>query len=155
MAKRAKTKGKRGQVNVAAPDQVAALSEAQCAGFKAPTAEQITKLVHKLDTFDGQKKDISDVSRETIAKAKETQHLDPLALAIGRRLNKLDDEKLAVTLPHLLKYIDDLGLEKRATQQADMFEPEPDELAGQTDIEDLAKLGPTLRIVDETGRDIA
>ena len=156
MAKRAKSGGRKhaAQAEVTSEQTLAEIQAGP--DFKAPTTEQVTKLVRKLDNWDNERKTISDAARESISKARENQHLDPLALAIGRRLNKLTDEKLAVTLPHLLRYIDDLKLEQRATQQMDMFEPEADELDGQTDIEDpiekVGRGGATLRIVDETSR---
>ena len=151
MAKR--ERNKRGQQAEASPSQVATLAQVQGV-LKTPSAEQLTTLVLKLNNLETKRKLVSDSIKESIEIAKETQHLDPLALAIGRRLDKLPDEKLAVTLPHLLKYIDDMGLEKRATAQGEMFEPESDELAGQTDLEDAiveSPQRPALRIVDETG----
>lgn len=57
-----------------------------------------------------------------IAKAVENKHLDRKAHAIACQLDAMDDERLAVTLPHLMRYIDDLGLVERANKQAQMFE---------------------------------
>lgn len=166
MAKRKHVRGRR--VKITGGDAPAVLSEAQVPTMKAPTPDQVTKIAQKLDLNDTKRKLVTDESKETIARAKETQHLDPLAMSIARRLGRLEDEKLAVTLPHLLRYIEDLGLSKRATAQGEMFVPEPDELAGQTDLEqaiaaqdntgvtDGAPPSARLRIIDETGeRDIA
>jgi hypothetical protein len=36
-------------------------------------------------------------------------------------LNEMSDERLAITLPHLLRYIDDLGLTERSEKQAELF----------------------------------
>jgi hypothetical protein len=57
---------------------------------------------------------------EMIAKAVETKHFDRKALSIARGLEGMSDNKLQVTLPHLLMYIDALGLSARAERQGQL-----------------------------------
>lgn len=57
----------------------------------------------------------------------EKKHVDKKALGIAFALDDLPDEKLAITLPHLLRYIDDLGLAERATRQQELFVEQADQ----------------------------
>lgn len=56
-----------------------------------------------------------------VAKAVETKHFDRKALSIVRGLEAMSDNKLQVTLPHLLMYIDALELAKRAERQGQLI----------------------------------
>lgn len=58
---------------------------------------------------------------EMIAKACETKHFDRKALSMVRGLDAMSDNKLQVTLPHLLMYIDALGLNERAERQGQLI----------------------------------
>ena len=56
---------------------------------------------------------------ELVAKAVENQHFDKVALGMARKLYKMAKdrpERFAITLQHLLSYIDDLELDRIADQ---------------------------------------
>jgi hypothetical protein len=80
---------------------------------KKPLPSDIVGLIKALDELDSDKKDLGDSGKEWIDSLAETKGLDKKAFAMARSLWKLgqkDAGKLAITLPHLLSYIDDLGL---------------------------------------------
>jgi hypothetical protein len=58
---------------------------------------------------------------EMVAKAVEAKHFDRKALSIVRGLESMSDNKLQVTLPHLMMYIDALGLSQRAERQGQLI----------------------------------
>lgn len=64
---------------------------------------------------------ITDEYSKAVQKAVEKKHVDRKANSIAQSLAAMDDGKLAITLPHLLHYIEALGLEERASKQAEMF----------------------------------
>lgn len=66
---------------------------------------------------------ISGELGSAVKEAADKKHLDRKAFAIATSLDVLDDERLAITLPHLLHYIEVLGLDKRAAISPTMFEP--------------------------------
>jgi hypothetical protein len=74
------------------------------------------KLVKRLANYKKDAQAIAGTMGEAIAKAVETQHFDKKALAIVRQLHAMSPERLAITLPHLLSYIDDLELDKVADE---------------------------------------
>jgi hypothetical protein len=83
------------------------------AEFKKPLPSDIVALVNELDNLDGDKKSLTDSGKDWIDSLAEKKGLDKKAFAMVRALWKLgqkDAAKLAITLPHLLSYIDDLGL---------------------------------------------
>jgi hypothetical protein len=84
--------------------------------FKKPPAEAVVKLVKRLANYKKDAQSIAGTIGEAIAKAVETQHFDKKALAMVRQLHAMSPERLAITLPHLLSYIDDLGLDKVADE---------------------------------------
>lgn len=84
--------------------------------FKKPPAEAVVKLVKRLANYKKDAQSIAGTIGEAIAKAVETQHFDKKALAMVRTLHAMSPERLAITLPHLLSYIDDLGLDKVADE---------------------------------------
>lgn len=100
------------------------------------------------------KKRLSEISGEhgsSVKAAADKKHLDKTAFSIATRLDALSDDKLAVTLPHLRRYIDDLELDKRATAQGKMFETD-DAGEGEGEPGDAQRPGPVLvagREVDE------
>lgn len=68
-----------------------------------------------------------------VGKAVENKHLDRKAHAIACQLDAMDDQKLHVTYFHLLKYLDDLEIPKRAKAQEELFdEHKPKGEAGET-----------------------
>lgn len=64
----------------------------------------------------------SGVFSDKFSKAQEKDHVDRRAANIAFGLDALDDKTLHVTYFHLLRYMDDLGIPKRATQQNELFE---------------------------------
>jgi len=82
-------------------------------GFKKPTADQVQRLVKSIVSMGNESRSISQAVGEKIAKAVETQHFDKKALGYAKGLYQMAQnrpEAFAVTLPHLLAYIDDLDL---------------------------------------------
>jgi hypothetical protein len=77
--------------------------------------------------------EITGTYGQLVADAAEKKHVDKKALSMAISLNEMSDERLAITLPHLLRYIDDLGLTERSEQQAQLFADaeEGDEPAGR------------------------
>ncbi len=90
----------------------------------------MVKLVKRLANYKKDAQAISGTIGEAIAKAVETQHFDKKALAMVRTLHAMSPERLAITLPHLLSYIDDLGLDKVADEARGL------EINGEHDGED-------------------
>lgn len=89
------------------------------AEFKRPTKDQVIKLVKGLESMHIQAKEITSAMGEKVAKAVENQHVDRVALGIARKLwKRFQGNALqgAITLTHLLSYIDDLSLDKEAEQ---------------------------------------
>lgn len=85
--------------------------------FKKPNADQVTRLVKALVSAGNEARSITQTSSEKIARAVENQHFDKKALMIVKGLYQMAKnrpESFAVTLPHLLAYIDDLELVKIA-----------------------------------------
>lgn len=80
--------------------------------------------------------------------AVEHKHLDKTAHKMACQLRALSDNKLAITLPHLMRYIDDMKLVERAKKQAEMFDDgkEPGEAAGGGKV---TRLGTAARKVAE------
>lgn len=58
---------------------------------------------------------------EKIGKAVEEKHLDRKAFGLACQLDALDDERLHVTYFNLLYYMEQMGIEKRATAQEELF----------------------------------
>lgn len=133
MAAKAKPATKKSSVKKAAPKSSKAAKSASTETtkvtapkigsdeFKAPTAKQVVDLVKLLKNLDKTAAEASGEIGNAVAKAVETKHFDKTALGIARRLEAMSDNKLQNVLPHLLKYIDDLGLGERAERQAQMF----------------------------------
>jgi hypothetical protein len=110
------------------------------AEFKRPEPSDIVALVTELDALDVDKKDLADSGKEWIDAMAETKGLDKKAFAMVRALWKLgqkDASKLAITLPHLLSYIDDLNLASMADNHRG-FEINGEETTGA---EDSVRLG--------------
>jgi hypothetical protein len=68
-----------------------------------------------------QVRDIGQTFSEKFAKAQEHDHVDRRAANIAFNLDSLSDEQLHVTYFHLMFYLDDLGITRRATKQEEMF----------------------------------
>lgn len=86
-----------------------------------------------------------------INEAKQKKHLDKKAHAMACQLRALSDRQLAITLPHLLRYIDDLGLTERAQKQAELFENEAEVHASESGNDDgkVTPIGQAARKVAE------
>jgi hypothetical protein len=87
--------------------------------FKKPSPDALVKLVKQVCSRAADQKALGMQSKELIDKAAETQGLNKKAFGIAKALWKMGQdspEKLAITLPHLLAYIDDLGLPEIADQ---------------------------------------
>lgn len=98
--------------------------------FRAPAADHVVKSVRKLESMAKNVQSASGEMGEFVNKLVENHHYDKKALGIVRNLAKMPDERLAITLPHLLKYIDDLKLGERANAQASLIAEEiPDAAA--------------------------
>lgn len=92
-----------------------------------PGTDTVKKLAKARRDAQKQSQSIAGTIGEKIAKAVEEKHLDRKAFSMACQLANMDDERLAITLPHLMRYIDDLELVKRATKQAELFEQESEE----------------------------
>lgn len=64
----------------------------------------------------------SGIFSDKFSKAQEEKHVDRRAANIAFGLAALDDKTLHITLYHLRFYLDDMGLDRRADQQSEMFE---------------------------------
>jgi hypothetical protein len=94
-------------------------SQSSADGSKKPASDQVVWLVNELENIDNKKGLFSASAKEIVDNAVENKHFDKKALAMVRSLKKLadkDPEAFAITLPHLLSYIDDLGLDKLADE---------------------------------------
>ncbi len=105
--------------------------------FKKPPAEAVVKLVKRLANYKKDAQAISGTIGEAIAKAVETQHFDKKALGIVKGLYQMSinrPEAFAITLPHLLAYIDDLGLDQVANEARGMdLDSEDDDESEQSE----------------------
>lgn len=121
----AKAKREAEKAQAAAPQASSQSSGAASAnsGFKKPTADQVRKLVKSLVSMGNESRAISTAVGEKVAKAVETQHFDKKALNIVKSLYQMSINRpkaFAITLPHLLAYIDDLGLAETANEARGM-----------------------------------
>ena len=120
----------------------AASSQSSGAEFKKPNPDELLKLVKQVCARAADQKTIGMAAKELIDKAAETRGLDKAAFGIARKLWKMgqdNPEKLSITLPHLLSYVDDLGLAGIADGARGLEingEDDSGEDDGQTDIED-------------------
>jgi hypothetical protein len=107
------------------------------AEFKKPSPDALQKLVKQVCSRAADQKSLGMESKELIDKAAETQGLNKKAFGIVKALWKMGQdapEKLAITLPHLLAYIDDLKLPEIADQNRGL--PINGENDGQVDLEE-------------------
>lgn len=102
--------------------------------FKCPAEADVVSLVRRLKSAGKVAQEKAGEMGEMIAKACETKHFDRKALSIVRGLEQMSDNKLQVTLPHLLMYIDALGLSQRATNQGQLVSDAP--ATGGADMDD-------------------
>jgi len=98
--------------------------------FKCPGEQEVVNLVRRLKAQAKVAQETSGVMGEMVAKAVETKHFDRKALSIVRSLESMSDNKLQVTLPHLMMYIDALKLNDRAQAQGQLI---PDRTAANDD----------------------
>lgn len=119
------------------------------ASYKAPNKQYLQKFVKRLDSLNKTAASAAGDISTAIDAAHEQKGLDKAALSMVRRLNSMPVNKLQVTLPHLLLYIEHLELEKKASTQGQLSldenedEDDADDMSadddGQTDIEDMAR----------------
>lgn len=98
--------------------------------------KDLERLVKSVLSRAAEQKSIGMTAKELIDKAAETKGLDKPAFGMVRKLYKMGKdhpEKLAVTLPHLLSYIDDLNLAEIADNNSGLPLDNPNE--GQVDLE--------------------
>jgi hypothetical protein len=93
--------------------------------FKCPGEAEVVALVRRLKSAGKVAQEKAGEMGEMIAKAVETKHFDRTALAMVRKLEAMSDNKLQVTLPHFLMYIDALGLPERAKRQGQLIADQP------------------------------
>lgn len=89
--------------------------------LKMPDEDYVVRLHQRTGSLRKQARTASGQAGEMIAQGVDKHHLDRKAFAIARGLADMEDPKLAITYRHLLKYLDDLGVTKRATAQLDLF----------------------------------
>lgn len=134
-----KTKSKAKPKPRAASSTASSTAPAPSSEFRKPTADQVKALVKKMVSRGNEARTISQAASEVLAKAVETQHFDKKAFAIVKGLYQMSvnrPEALAITLPHLLAYIDDLGLAETAAEARGMdLEPEDDDTDLETETE--------------------
>lgn len=122
----------------AAPAASSPSSGATSGSFKKPSPDQVQKLVKSIVAMGNESRSISQAVGEKIAKAVETQHFDKKALGMAKSLYQMAQnrpEAFAITLPHLLAYIDDLDLVGIADKNRGLpINGEDDD--GQTDLEE-------------------
>jgi hypothetical protein len=126
--------------------------------FKCPDEGDVVALVRRLKSAGKVAQEKAGEMGEMVAKAVETKHFDRKALSMVRGLEAMSDNKLQVTLPHLMMYIDALGLPERSARQGQLIadekiaaksgkggKSEMDE--DQTDIEDAIDHKSPLQVV--------
>lgn len=115
-------------------------------GFKKPTPEQVKALVKKVISRNNDSRKSSQDASELVAKAVETQHFDKKAFSIVKGLYQMSvnrPEAFAITLPHLLSYIDDLGLADVASANSGMdLNGDDDEGDDEMDVGDFGDDAP-------------
>lgn len=87
-----------------------------------PKNKVITDLARLKESTKKRASAIAGEFGQAMQDAVENKHADRKAVSLALQLNALDDERLAITLPHLMHYIEVLGLDKRADVQPVMFE---------------------------------
>lgn len=107
-----------------------------------PTSKEVVNLARRCATAKKESQEISGTIGEAIAKAVESKHLDRKAFSIARQLAAMSDKKLSVTYYHLLRYMDDLGLQERADKQGEMFEEREAEEEDEGEGADDGKVTP-------------
>ena len=119
--------------------------------FRKPNAEELLRLVKQVTARSAEQKNIGMASKELVDKLAETRGLDKKAFGIVRGLYRMSEdnpEKLAITLPHLLSYIDDLKLAEKADKARGLeINGEDDD---QTDLEDAIEDAPEAEEAPQT-----
>ena len=94
--------------------------------MKLPAASAIKALSKSLEAYDRDASKASKSKTELMAGAVTNQGIDRKAMSIAQSLKKMKrDNALAITLAHLPFYIEQLGLEERASKQGDMVGIDP------------------------------
>lgn len=132
------------------PGNAGRSSEPEATTLLMPTPKVVQDLAKERRNSKKKTSLISGELGSSIAKAVESKHLDRKAHSIACQLDAMDDERLAITLPHLMRYIDDLGLVERASKQAEMFDGEKEET--EADDGKVTRLGTAARkVADQAG----
>lgn len=115
-----------------------------------PRDADLNSLIKAKRSAKQQTSEIGGTIGEKIAKAVEEKHLDRKAFNMVCTLDALEDERLAITLPHLLHYIRVRGLMERADAQPIMpLAQEGSPALGET-AGNVTRLGTAARRVAET-----
>lgn len=86
-----------------------------------PPGSVIKKLAKEQRSASSRAAEIRGEYGNSVAKAVEDKHVDRKALSIALQLDKLPDERLHVVWMHLMHYTEQLGVQKRALAQEEMF----------------------------------
>lgn len=105
-------------------------TEATATTLLMPAESVIQKLAQAKRSAKKRTQSINGELGQTIGKAVEDKNVDRKALSIACQLDNLPEERLHVTYFHLLKYMDDLGIPKRAKAQEEMFEEHKSDTGG-------------------------
>lgn len=105
----------------------AAAEKAEAETLRMPEESFLGRLLSRVNSLRKQSRVASGQAGEMIGQAVEKNSLDRKAFAIARQLADMEDAKLRITYRHLMKYLDDLGVAKRATAQIEMFDQDGEE----------------------------
>lgn len=130
MAKRAKARASKAragkpQSEAAAPSDV----------IKVPSEGKLKALLRACKGADADRNEASGRKGSLISNAVERDHLDKKAWSYACALEKMSQQKGAITWSHLLHYVECLGLQEKFDQQEEMFaRPEIGEAEEEADV---------------------
>jgi hypothetical protein len=96
-------------------------SEAMATTLMLPKTKTLTSLLDTKGTQLKRASNATGVYRQAVGTAKEKDHLDTWAWATASKMAEMQDDTLHVRYFHLLHYLEELGVTKRATAQEEMF----------------------------------
>lgn len=113
-----------------------------------PSTPTIKSLYRAKKSAKSRTSEISGEVGQQIAKAVEEKHVDRKALSIACQLADMPDERLVITYFHLLRYMDDLDIVKRAKAQneSELF---PEDEGETADDGKVTQIGSAARKVAE------
>lgn len=127
-------------------------STAEATTLILPADTVIQKLAKDKRNAKKRMQSISGEIGQTIGNAVEDKHVDRKALSIACQLDALDEERLHVTYFHLMKYMDDLGIPKRAKAQEEMYPEHGGEGEQEADDGKVTPIGSAGRkVVEKAG----